>query len=408
MTTAFLGIDVGWSKKKASCGVAWDAPVEMPGARERFGTIRATACRLDALSNVLRPLLVEFKTAYDQICVVIDGPIGATDPAPVDRAIDSRCAAGGFVKRATSFSLNTPTGQDLSTTTVQILDLLGKYVPITRIIGSAPLQAGAKGALVAETNPTVAMALTLPMARNTQLLPSRSRAILVEGLGYIRAKSDYYWHAGAGAVAASILGQADVGKVSHHELTAGLWCLALARGLANAELGVTALGDDRGVYLVPKRLDETWRQDVERVGVAWGDPAWGRAEQAEDTAIPGTSVPVLAGEASPESDMANAELAVERGEILTLILTDNGGLHLPDNAWLGELELPIQVRTLGESPVRATIFPQQIPTAPYRIEPTTLTLARHQGFEGKHLSRANPHAIDVLPCEDEPCNDASS
>jgi hypothetical protein len=126
------------------------------------------------------------------------------------------------------------------------------------------------GLVVAETNPTPAMALLLPQQDITSL-PSRRQPKSVGGTR-IRAKSDWYWRLGAGQYVAQLLDDASIAAEVNHERVAGLFALALAWAMAHDAGGsVAALGDANGVYVVPSDIDETWREDVGRVGVVHGE-----------------------------------------------------------------------------------------------------------------------------------------
>lgn len=248
---------------------------------------------------------------------------------------------------------------------------------------------------MAETNPTVTMAICQPRVANADTLPTRKRSVVLAGVGALKAKSDYYWNTGAGSNAALMLGQPDVAAVRHHEHVAGLWCLALARAMGGAAFdnsSVVALGDVNGIYLMPDRLDETWRNDIERVGVCWGSVAWERGNPAEPG---GNVVEVLRGTGNSADILEEEDLAAEYDDgAERMTLTDNGGLHLNANAWLEGVEFPVRIRTRTTPPITATISDQTGHSAPYCIDPSALDLARAVGFVGAHLSKKNPAVVD--------------
>jgi hypothetical protein len=409
MKRAFLGIDVGWSLRRPSCGVAW-AGVDVPALRrfQREPGIGLANCTLGNLEDrLLTPLLDLHGNGYDQLVIVVDGPVAAVGAPKDDRSIDSRCARGGFIGRAQSFSLASPSGRLFVDATNRILDMVR-----TRLTpgGVAPWMGGAldhrASAIIAETNPTVAMALLLPqqpLGDARYPIPSRKRAVVIPDHGAVRAKSDYYWYLGARGIAAELLAAPWVSGERHHERVAGLFCLALARALAgDAPAGpdVVAIGNQDGVYLSLARIDRTWQQDVEAVSVHWGKPTWTDTPPVYPAGVTLFAVPVA--QRTREQDDRDADLRVEHEGDLSLVLTDNGGLHANVNPWLLHVPESCTVTLSGLSRgVRITR--PATPTAPWRVEPTALSLARElNGFDGPHLHRDAGCAIPIESIDSEP------
>jgi hypothetical protein len=175
----------------------------------------------------LRHLAQAYTDAFRSAVLVIDGPVGPEIDAVHDRGVDAAFARGGFYHRAPAYAITHGTGLRLSRVTAEILHALDDLVPVCPWIGGAR---PSKGLVVAETNPTPAMALLLPQ-QDIGTLPSRARSQSVGGTR-IRAKSDWYWRLGAGRYAAHVLGEASIATEMNHERIAGLFALALASAVA--------------------------------------------------------------------------------------------------------------------------------------------------------------------------------
>ncbi len=392
--TAFLGIDIGWSPTRPTCGVAW----RLPGASSE---LHVAHCRLRDLDAALAPLLSARGAHWDRMSVVIDGPVRAAASPAERRDLDGAFMRGGFVGHATSFSLATPSGRAFVDATEQALSVLARRVTVHRWLGG-PLPEGV-GAVIVETNPTISMALALPMVDRDRL-PTRRQAVNIPGVGPVRAKSDFYWHVGASNLAAGMLGEPAVINERHHEHVAALWCLALAHSFAGAarDAGtVIALGHDGAVYLVPSTIDESWRDDVERVGVAWGRPTYAARAVRADL----TEVPILLGNASDDSAEAGEDdeaLRIEHdGGPMMLLLTDNGGVHASANPLLAGATFPLTGRLARSPTQRFEICARSSASAPHKIEPSALAIARSLGFSGSHLSKERPHAVEIEVDDDD-------
>lgn len=263
----WLGIDVGWSSRRRSCALATSGSVVQrrgtPAGPHAFVGLYS----LTELLEELRWLATMYREALRSAVLVIDGPVGPEIDAVHDRGVDVACARGGFCNRAPAYPITHGTGLRLSQVTAQILRSLDELVAVRPWLGGA---LPTDGLVVAETNPTPAMALLLPQ-QDIPSLPSRRQPKSVGGTR-IRAKSDWYWRLGAGQYVAQLLDDASIAAEVNHERVAGLFALALAWAMAHDAGGsVAALGDANGVYVVPSEIDETWREDVGRVGVVHGD-----------------------------------------------------------------------------------------------------------------------------------------
>lgn len=260
-----LGIDVGWSGSRRSCALATTSPAVQHRARQFGSRIFVGLYSLKELLEELRRLTTAYSEAFQSAILVIDGPVGPKIDAVPYRRVDTAFSRGGFHNRAPAYAITHGAGLKLSRVTAEILHTLDGLVPVCPWIGGAR---PSRGLVVAETNPTPAMALLLPQQK-VPTLPSRARPKSLDG-ARIRAKSDWYWHLGAGAYTARVLGNASIATEKNHERRAALFTLALASALVN-KVGcgnaVVALGDADGVYAVPSDIHETWAADVRRVGV---------------------------------------------------------------------------------------------------------------------------------------------
>lgn len=392
MANAYLGIDVGWSRRRPSCGIAWSGlGAALPGLPDGDATLGTAHVRLDDLLHLLKTItrVPASKRSYDELVVVIDGPVSRSGLASARRRhVDEACTQTPFSRRAQSALLTGPFGEAFVDATNRIVKALDASAGATGGAGTAD-----RGFRIRETNPTVAMAVALPQqAEDT--LPSRRRARYLEGFGAIRAKSDWYWHLGASELAASMLGDPRVTLRRQHEETAALFCLALAVALGGDSRdgsGVVAIGDAQGTYLLPARIHDSWRDPVQEVGLFEGEFT-GSGVGALNTSEAALQLPFV--------DVADSRSEVhdEHDTSLAMMLTDNGGLHASANAWLATCSFPCHLTTTTEPPRRVTVHARTHPAAPYCVEPTALTLAREvAGFRGDALSAAPEVAISVLP-----------
>jgi hypothetical protein len=323
-----IGIDVGWSEKRATCGVALsNGKLPLPDVKRSLhtddGCIRAACLTLDALVKQLDEWSVKHADEMLNVIVVIDGPLGPCGPPQTDRTVDKQCASGLFKGWSQPTSISHPSSKQFIAATYKLVAAFGQDVSVwTKGEGRET------GITVVETNPTVALATMMPRV-GVEQIATRSGPLPFEGV-LIAAKSDWYWRNGAGRQVARALttGAARdvIGKETDHELCAALTCLALAHQFGHRSCdgsSVVALGDDAGIYLLPAKVDQTWKT---------GFPSlrFGQAEFEDHTPqcsstwgkLPGKIArEALPNEAVPETEQC--ELA--KGDCCTLVLADNGG-----------------------------------------------------------------------------------
>lgn len=385
-----IGLDIGWSERNRSCGVAvLGAELSEPGT-VRFGEVCAIALFKRDVARVLSPLVRLAADEGSRVLIVADAIVGSERIPPRERHVDSACSRKGFSGRAHASPATTDTGRMLSQTLHEVMDELvatvgGRWTPW---LGGGPLPES--GIVVVETHPTVTMALALSMAEIATLPAGRKPAVLADGTT-VRAKSDWYWRCGAGALAAEALGEPAVAKERDHERVAGLWCLALARELDAGERGAL-LGDEAGTYLAV-RADPSWRADVERVGCRWGSvsfeprqltPPVCRAEARVSTPASRTAgVPARDDSVNPRCESIGFS-----GEV-SVRFTDDGGLSVRANPWLEGFREGCRLRLCGRTEVDVVLTPFKGPSPPvqFRVSPTIGTVMRgwgdHRMLSGK-------------------------
>lgn len=266
-----IGIDVGYSKSKATCGLAvtmsagssiktWPSGGRTWTSSGRR-TILCTMMGLDALI-ALMPNLVQANQG--DMTIVIDGPLGPGGPPTAQRHIDRECQRGEFQRRAVPASV-TGGGRALVDATCRIIDALVSTrsgsqfrFSATRASGELPLQ-------IFETMPTIGLAVLLPMVPQNELntIPSRSNPV-----GGVSQKSDFYWARGAAARVAGMLGCPDVADDADHDRRSALYCLAVAVQIASASphAPVCIGAPSTGTYVLAGHEDRTWTTELARVG----------------------------------------------------------------------------------------------------------------------------------------------
>lgn len=78
-----------------------------------------------------------------------------------------------------------------------------------------------------------------------------------------------------------------------------------------------------------------------------------------------------------------------------VVLNDNGGVNVAANKWLARVPVPCRLVT-GDGLEFTIEGPFAGRTDMFRLSPSTLTIARKQGFEGAHLSRTNGVSFRAL------------
>jgi hypothetical protein len=250
-----------------------------------------------------------------------------------------------------------------------------------------------KGMVVAETNPSVVLAMMVPQ-QSPATLPSRSRAFRLDDGRTIRAKSDWYWAIGGSDRVGRVLG-IDAASETDHELVAALTCLSLAAQLAGLALdgtSVIAIGDEEGIYVAPGTIDRSWREGVDGI-VHYG------AAVFEDLTchIPAyqqvSSVVVRDGEQVPVEVHA-----LDVGEIADLLVCDGGGVWERHNHWLRKLSPPLLLRTISPNheplDIRMRHGRAHESNGQWTPEPSAAGIARHFDHDGM-LSRSNRFTVPV-------------
>lgn len=181
-------------------------------------------------------------------------------PPRVDRPVDGYFRRGEFSRRMQPQPVTSGDGQRLVEAAYAFLAALGLRTPVLLDVSRTEHPFA-----VFETNPTVGLALVVPKQRIEQL-PSRSRPRRNASGKTVRQKSDWYWSLGANEIVSQIVGSASAALERDHERVAALYCLSVAVGIARGcrgAAGAVTAGDQRGVYALLNRVDETWFPAVE-------------------------------------------------------------------------------------------------------------------------------------------------
>jgi hypothetical protein len=344
-----IGIDVGWSQKRSTCGIALsNCELPLPERNNtlaiHYGRIRAASFRLPELIAVLRSWSDRRSQELANAIVVIDGPLGPDGPPQKDRLVDRLCATGPFKGWAQPTPVSHPSSEKFIEATYGLLAALGQNVRVW-ITGERPYN----GITVVETNPTVALALMMPRVGLDEIA-TRGRPLPFKG-ALVGAKSDWYWRNGAGQQVARALATGDAGyeisTVTDHELCAALTCLSLAHQFADSSYDgskVIALGDRDGIYLLPANIDRSWEEGF--CQPLFGLPnfedhtlecssIWGRAAHRADKAVPPSRITLKAEQREPP-----------KGDRFVLTLADSGGVWEKHNPWLRGLTSPVRLASV--------------------------------------------------------------
>ena len=396
-----IGIDVGWSEKRPSCGVALsDGRLPLRGSRRCLrlggGRIRAACFRLSDLALVLSEWSSEQPEQLADAIIVIDGPLGPGGPPDHDRAVDKQCGTGAFKGRAQPTPISHPSSKPFVGATYKLLEALGPNTFVC-INGERP-QAGIT---IIETNPTVALAVMMPQVGLGEI-PTRKRPLPFRG-ALVAAKSDWYWRKGACRQVARALatgkGCDEIAGVSDHEMCAALTCLALAHQFSQTACDgsrAVALGNSDGVYLLPADVDRSWMDGFR--SVCWGRVSFGDHGSDYDNDIKTASMlpdPSLWIDDTPEPEQC--ELA--KGDYTVLILADPGGVWQKHNPWLRDMPSPMRLVPVDKADY--TIELRRASTCEtsgqWTVSPSALEVVRRLAGQ-RHdvgLSLRNPHSIKV-------------
>ncbi|HET6496785.1 MAG TPA: hypothetical protein VFH61_15625, partial [Thermoleophilia bacterium] len=136
-----LGLDVGWSEERRTCGVAMlGAPLDEAGT-VTYGGISAVALFKRDVARVLTPAVRRALRKGQRVLIVADAIVGPHRVPQVNRHVDEACSKGGFYLRAQSCSATTETGRRLYATLHEILDelLVAAETDWTPWLGDCPL-----------------------------------------------------------------------------------------------------------------------------------------------------------------------------------------------------------------------------------------------------------------------------
>lgn len=378
-----IGIDVGWSLSRRTCALATAGGLR-PSSHELDDGITVTLHTLDELLHCLSALASRQPQEMSRAMLVIDGAVAPDCRLPVARYVDAAFAKGGFRLRAPCYPLGHGSGRLLAEVTTRILvSLKGAGLPVYAWLGG---DLPDDRLVVAETNPTAAMAVLGPQ-QPVALLPSRKRHVEVGGRR-IRAKSDWYWHSYGRSYCIDTLGPS-IGAENHHERVAAVFCLALASRLAGSHassLGVVAAGSCAGVFVIPREIDISWRPDVERIGIVCGVPAY---SHWVDVAAPERRQQAGYSPAIPSP-------AQSATGVVHVVLNDNGGLNVRSNPWLTDIAVPRRVQACDSGVTMTVQAPFAGRSDMFRVSPSTLSVARRLSFSGSHLSTSDGVRFDAL------------
>jgi hypothetical protein len=268
-----LGIDIGYSERKASLGMAAMADVFAPFGLEPKSYTVADGRRIFRVETRLADGLAWVQRLPEAIrrsvLATIDGPITPGGIPRAQRYVDGECQRGHCQYRCPPSSV-VGGGRDLVDATYKVLAALG---PIATILMSTSVPE-VDGALVAEVNPTLGLAWLVRRVDDWKVLPSRNRGKrqlppVVINDRVVRAKSEFYWEAGGNHHVAAALRAPGVATVRHHEAEAALYALAVAAallGLASPDYSTICIGRRDGVFHLLGPIDGTWREEQARIG----------------------------------------------------------------------------------------------------------------------------------------------
>ena len=269
-----IGIDVGFSAQKRTCGVSANRDVLPSYGGTKRVLLRSDGshiyCKKLKISEALGWLAeMRAQALLDGAIIIVDGMIGPNGPPVTERDVDHACMTGRFANRAVAASV-VGGGQKLAQATAALVIAAAgtgcqaacRFSPQAMVLDRHPL--------IWETNPTVGLAVTVELVQDVEQLPSRQRSTCVDS-ERVTAKSDYYWAAGAGQHVAQVLGATEVAGVRDHEHRAALFCLAVALQVAGeAADGSQCLcvgNPNQGTYMLLGPIHASWEQEVRRIGV---------------------------------------------------------------------------------------------------------------------------------------------
>lgn len=348
-----IGIDIGWSTSRRTCGVAVhgvplpDSAGWTPYAPESY--LYARRYKLAELFALIKAWREDENLGkyMRHAVVVIDGPIHRTKGCRIDREVDR-----DWSPWAQPTPLSHPSAGPFIEATEEVIDALGGrdfcWFGESQVYSNRP-----SAMVIAETNPTVALALMLKQ-QDHATLPSRTRARQFRNKdAWIRAKSDWYWQIGGGrSVARSLPSEASsrVKGERDHERVAALVCVSLATQLAQESRdfskAITIGNRAEGIYVVSQNIDETWSGLVNSKhpkGISGldGERYCSRTEPVfgcDEIALRAYSANVETSGVSAED---YPEFHEDRGDFVDLVLNDDGGVWRQRNPWLEDVGSPL-------------------------------------------------------------------
>lgn len=401
-----IGIDVGWSLRSRSCGVALRgvAPGWTAQHVNHYGDgIVTKLFTLAELVEWLPTFIDAIRDNLPRTTLIVDGPLGRNGRPCRNRHVDGACRIAGFHRRAFPNDVEGTAGQQYVDATYQIVQPFLDAGPVTPWLGKTPRG----GLTVGETHPTVGLAMLLPQL-DICTLPSRRRPFRVpaDGNRLVNAKSDWYWMRGAGTIIAEILGSPASAAEMDHERRAALFCLAVACSLSGNEaisIGLAHARDniDRtGAYILPANVHEDWRLDVQRVGVAHGAPSFTHETRLVDLDYEPSPTRRTNTVAIQDHDLpANVdadEMELPFGQ-QTLYLRDFGGIWEQHNPWLSKCDAVTKLKALDGRREEISLRRARGKGQWITVEGSTTIcgLARNRDFTGSHLSVADAVGIPV-------------
>jgi hypothetical protein len=260
-----LGIDVGYSRNRPTCGVASDserAIHECGGRVERISgpggrSVTFAKYRIGQLERGLAELAGT--GMLDGAVCVLDGPLGPGGPPRVHRFVDAACMRAPFAGRAVPASV-CGGGRDLVAATYRIARAITGCDRGPAYRFGPRCDPGVVGPQVFETHPTIGLAIITEMAPVAEV-PSRR----------VQAKSDFYWERGGGRRVEAVIGGPGVAAVRDHDHRAALYALAVAFQVAgvavNRSLPIVigkdgGSGPDAGVYVLVGPPHSSWEPAV--------------------------------------------------------------------------------------------------------------------------------------------------
>lgn len=341
--TLLLGIDIGWSADRATCGVSAVDPkrllVRNIGGLKKLSDGESLVfigkLRLANLLQSLRIATVSIRE-YEKVVVVVDGPLGPAGKPSKSRWVDSLFRRSPFNGHISTNDVDSGQGPTYVNATYQVVNCFSGFNR------PWPWNEPGKKFVVAETKPVVGLCLmnrkipveNIPSRKNPLSPPAWARAASA-----IRSKSDFYWRIGGKTICSQILDCSPVADIIDHEEIAGSYCLAVAKSIDKGD--AIAVGDNQtGCYVFPSKVHSDWATRFQDRWILDGQiRQYGAQPAGEDFSgwVKASSEPNR-----PSNNIGDVEQEPARPEAQddgdarrhTLVLNDNGGVHESCNRWL--------------------------------------------------------------------------